>query len=292
MGLRNVGWLFALLFGFLLLSAQVLPVVHGLEGDEELDVDVEEEEIPTGAKETQPSESTPGSEDIEEDFETGVGEDILVPSPFVSTTFIFPDSATRKFTVGNEINLLLGFTNNGEETYNITAVGGHLHSPFDFSYYIQNFSVKAVGVSVGPHEQVSVEYNFKPDKSLEPLEFSFSCYVLYNSTIKNETFRNVFFNATIELVEKQSDVNIRRVFSYFFALAVAGLVAYFAYNYTLTKGNRIGRRHRASRYTSDSSDSGSVHATRAASVSSEWETPVYKQAHRSKVVRPKNKKKK
>jgi len=42
------------------------------------------------------------------------------------------------FHVGSEIELLFGFTNNGELPLNISVVGAFLHSPYDFTYYIQN----------------------------------------------------------------------------------------------------------------------------------------------------------
>lgn len=40
--------------------------------------------------------------------------------------------------MGEKITMLVLFHNKGKAEFNITAIRAHLHSPFDYSYYIQN----------------------------------------------------------------------------------------------------------------------------------------------------------
>ncbi len=47
-----------------------------------------------------------------------------------------------EFPAGEEVVALLGLTNTGDRTYNLTYIGAHLHSAYDFSFFIQNVSNK------------------------------------------------------------------------------------------------------------------------------------------------------
>jgi len=191
----------------------------------------EEDELPVNEEEdTQQADSstdTGGNLAEEEDNEE---EDIaLVASPNAHTRVLFPDYPTKKIPVGKEVTVLVGFSNSGEKTFNITGIGAHLHSPFDFGYYIQNFTAYEVEGEVGPGEQLALEYTFKPDPSLEPLEFHLSGWILYNDS-DNNMYRSTFTNGTIELVEATTDFDIRGVFTWFLAVAALGLIVYVGFN--------------------------------------------------------------
>jgi len=197
--------------------------------------DAEEDELPVHEEEeSQQADATadgtagtPEEEDSEE-------EDIaLVASPNAHTRVLFPEYPTKKIPVGKEVTVLVGFSNSGDKTFNITAIGAHLHSPFDFSYYIQNFTAYEVEGTVAPGEQLSLEYVFKPDPQLEPLEFHLSGWILYNDS-DNNMFRSTFVNGTIELTEAQSDFDIRGVFTWFLAVAALGLILYVGFNVLAT----------------------------------------------------------
>jgi len=173
------------------------------------------------------------SEDIEEDDDAAV----LKPSPDISTMVFFPDFSEKKFPIGSDVQLLLGIHNKGKAPYNISFIGAYLHSPFDLDYYIQNFSVKAVEEIVEPGEEQTFDFTFRPDQRLEPLEFWLSAYVVYNNTDTSQIHQTVFINGTIDLVEKPSDMNFRRVFTYVLAFAAAALVGYIAWHVISPKGS-------------------------------------------------------
>jgi len=157
--------------------------------------------------------------------------------------------------------MLVLFHNKGPSEFNITSVRAHLHSPYDHSYYIQNFTSREIGAVVKPGQEVSVEYVFLPDKSLEPLEFHLSAYVDYNDTTNNR-FRSTFQNGTIELVERASSFDAKLVFSYFLAASAAGLIAFIGMNLSksLTAPQKVERGTKST----------------ASATSDDWAGPIYK----------------
>jgi len=158
--------------------------------------------------------------------------------------------------------MLLGVHNGGKAPFNISYVYAHLHSPFDFSYYIQNFTVRAYHTVVNPGEQVTIDYVFMPDKSLEPLDFWLSAHVIYNETEAQDMHLTTFFNGTIELTEKPTDFNFRRIFTMLLFVAIAGFAAQFFF-----QRSNLGKSSRSS-----SSSAGPV----------QWTVEKFKQSKTSK----------
>jgi len=222
--MRLTIWLLVFFTLFLAVMRGTSLGVHGAEADDdELPVHEEEENQQADSSADGNAGSTVEDEDAEEE------ELALVASPNAHTRVLFPDFPTKKIPVGKEVTVLVGFSNSGDKTFNITAIGAHLHSPFDFGYYIQNFTAYEIEGVIGPGEQLSLEYTFKPDPSLEPLEFHLSGWIIYNDSDSN-MFRSTFVNGTIELVEAQSDFDIRGVFTWFLAVAALGLIVYVGFN--------------------------------------------------------------
>jgi hypothetical protein len=161
-------------------------------------------------------------DDEEEDEE----ELLLIPHRDVSVSYYFPDAPNRKLKLGENINLLLGFHNKADEAFNITGIGAHLQSPFDLSYYIQNFTARrVVGAPVGPGQQAAAEYQFRPDPTLEPVEYWFSAWVIYNNS-NDQVYMHYFYNGTIELVEENAGFGSKQVLSYLLIVAGLGLAGY------------------------------------------------------------------
>jgi len=257
---RLLGWTLLLLLAAFLLNAVL--VVRADDASDDVDEDAATATPPEASTDTDSSAGASGepkdstkeddktSEDIEEETDTAV----LKPSPDIVTTVYFPGYAEKKFPVGTDVQLLLGVHNKGKAPYNISFIGAYLHSPFDLDYYIQNFSVKAVDELVAPGKEQTYDFTFRPDQRLEPLEFWLSAYVIYNNTDTSQIHQTVFINGTIDLIEKPSDMNFRRVFTYFLAFAAAGLVGYIAWHVISPKGS--GGSHE--RGTRDESGAGWV----------------------------------
>jgi len=164
---------------------------------------------------------------------------------------------------------LVGFHNKGDSTFNLTAVGAALHSPFDYNYHIQNFTYREVSSIVGGGEEASVEYQFTPDKSLEPLEFHLSASLYYNDTGSGKLFRSTFVNQTIELIEKSSGFDAKTIFTYILAFAGLGLAGYIGINISGSLNRNSSTPERGTRGSAPT-------ASQAAAAKASWETPVYK----------------
>jgi hypothetical protein len=178
----------------------------------------------------------------DDDYEYEEDDGVLRPHHDVRATVHFPDFPDRKFDLGARVNALIGFNNKGNHPFNVTAIGAFFHSPYDYSYYIQNFSYRDVGVILQGHWQVTFEYVFAPDKGLEPVEYWLSGWIDYNSSEGRE-YRSTWYNGTVTLVEKNAEFDIRKTFSYLFLLALLGLLIYFVVNYaTLTGGKKKKER--------------------------------------------------
>lgn len=215
------------------------------------------------------------AEDVEEDVEVAEeeeagGDEVYEEeeyeeeAPEVTTRFYFPDNQEKRFAVGKDITVLVDFQNNGAEDYNISKVAAFLHSPFDFNYYIQNFTVREVSGYAPGGSQISLEYTFKPDATLEPLEFWLSGFVEYNNS-DDQIYYSTFINGTIELVEEGTVISVSTFFSYFMGLGAVGFAAYIAVSTgALGKGKSKRKGKSAPRVAESTSD--------------DWDVDAYKQS--------------
>jgi len=170
--------------------------------------------------------------------------DIQGPSIYVSNFFLFPEHPDLELPAGEVIEVLLGFTNKhqlpteeeGEEnavtgtTYNVTMIFASLNHPSDFRYFIQNYSRFDYGVLVGPSEEATFSYRFRPDPLLEPRDFGLMVHVIYEDINANITHVNTFFNSTIEVTEPLSTFDLQLAFTYFVVFVVIAAIAFFGYN--------------------------------------------------------------
>lgn len=174
------------------------------------------------------SEATaPSTESLSEEYEepeevsaaaSSASSDIVVSSTFST-------HVDRKIPVNADSVMLVVVTNKGNQPYNVTYIGSTLHSILDYNFNIRNFTTYNVGVVLGPKEQISLEYLFKPDTRLEAADFTFSGWVVYNST-SNDQFRTSFYNGTIEVIDSsyfESEPKV--IFTY---VAFAAALVFFA----------------------------------------------------------------
>lgn len=162
-----------------------------------------------------------GPEDEDERTEFGSHQDI-------ETRYFFPKYTDRKLGIGEKVTLLIHVQNRGKKEFNFSHMGAHLHSPYDYSYYIQNFTVvQPHGANIKPKEQITLAYQFTPDASLEPVEFWFSSWIVYNGS-ENQQYVNTVYNGTVELIEERTPADVKRFFTAFLA-AAGGLLVLVIY---------------------------------------------------------------
>jgi len=222
--MRIARWLFVLFVFAIFVSLQF--TVARADDDEDVEVDDEDDKEDVKL-------------DDEEEYEW---DGVLRPHHDVQATVHFPDYPDRKFELGKRVDALIGFNNKGNTPFNVTAIGAYFHSPYDYSYYIQNFSYRDVGVILQGKWQVTFEYIFAPDRGLEPVEYWLSGWIDYNTSDSRE-YRTTWYNGTVTLVEKNVEFDFRKTLGYLFLIALFGGAIYFALNYqTLTGGKKKKER--------------------------------------------------
>lgn len=182
---------------------------------------------------------------------------MLVSSPNFKTNVVFPASPINEkaFKSGDIIDIVLGVTNTGKKTFNITSILASLRYPPDWRLFVQNFTHREYGLIVEPSEQISLVYSFRPDPMLEPRDFGLTAEVFY--TDKDDNYTTVFFNETITLVETIEPFDAQALFTYVGILGIAGLIGFFVYNAAVGKATKKSKKSKietGTRTTSQDSD--------------------------------------
>jgi len=167
-------------------------------------------------------------------------EKIIISSPDVVPTSIFPRHGDTRLPIGKPIELLIGFRNTGQKTFNVTSIHGSFRYPGDLSIFIQNFTSWRGGAVVRPNQHVTFQYFFFPDELLEPKEYLFVATAFYSDE-DNINYTTTFFNGTIYMVEDTTPLDLITFFTYFLVLGVLGLVGYVLYT-TVGSGKKGGFR--------------------------------------------------
>jgi hypothetical protein len=86
------------------------------------------------------------------------------PADDIETSFFLPKYSNTKFPIGEVVTILCHFSNNDNIPYNVSAIMGSLNSPFDFSYHIQNYTYKPLGIVVRPGDEITFQYQFQVNR--------------------------------------------------------------------------------------------------------------------------------
>ncbi|MQM03978.1 hypothetical protein Taro_036770 [Colocasia esculenta] len=207
------GVLFSCLLALLLLSSPLLQV-----GRCQLDADGD---VPEVAAEG-------GNLGIVGDEFHNSGDGYISSAPGVDTTCVFPKNAARLVTAGEETELLVGMSNEGEANLRVLAIRASLHFPFDHHMLIQNLTVQEFfNASVPSSSQATFPYIFAVSKYLQPGSFDLVGTIFYE--VEQHPFMSTFYNGTIEVVEAGGLFNIESVFLVTLGVALVSLLVLWAY---------------------------------------------------------------
>jgi translocon-associated protein subunit alpha len=192
----------------------------------------------------EPEEATEG-EEVDPDYES-----VEESSPDISVDCVFPKPAKNKddakeptrptFVSGEEAEILIGVTNKGKQSYNITTLTASLRHPLEFSIHVQNYTKGEYFLVVKPGETASLSYYFYPEV-FEPRDFGFTANLHYLSEdLRNHT--TTVFNGTISLIEPESQLDARSFFTYLGVLALLILAAYIVQRFYLSWKKKSKRR--------------------------------------------------
>jgi len=156
-------------------------------------------------------------------------EKVIISSPDVVPSSVFPRYGDARLPIGKAIELLIGFKNTGQKLFNVTSIHGSFRYPADMSIFIQNFTAWRGGSLVKPGQHITYQYFFYPDELLEPKEYVFIATALYTDE-DNVNYTTTFYNGTIEMIEDSIPLDFQTFFTYFLVLGILGLVGYVLYN--------------------------------------------------------------
>eukprot|EP01100_Stratorugosa_tubuloviscum_P009039 TRINITY_DN378_c0_g1_i1.p1 TRINITY_DN378_c0_g1~~TRINITY_DN378_c0_g1_i1.p1 ORF type:complete len:208 (-),score=80.51 TRINITY_DN378_c0_g1_i1:159-782(-) len=142
----------------------------------------------------------------------------LPTSDYVKTKWLLPKSTSQSVTELEEVELLLGVHNSGNNPVSITNLMVTV-----FRYHSQNYTFGPLKMHVYPGEYSSFSFYFTPSE-FEPQQYGIIGRVYYK--IDDKSYSSVFANSTIEIKETASSVNIR---IFFVTFVLIGLIAGGAY---------------------------------------------------------------
>lgn len=211
--------------------------------------DEEEDDYDEAAAET--AEEAAEEEDYESAYEPDQMNlhpltDMPEASPDVITSYFFTKGIENGLPVGEEASVVVGLINNGEHSINVTRALGSLNSPFNFGFYVQNFTtardekggrVYQPQVEVPPGEERSVEFSFTPREDIEPVDFVLCLTVFYEDD--EETFSTHFFNQTVKFYEPATEMDAQSVFTMVVGVGFALTMTYALFS-CVVGGKRSG----------------------------------------------------
>ncbi|GJQ11217.1 hypothetical protein GpartN1_g3008.t1 [Galdieria partita] len=149
-------------------------------------------------------------------------------------------SEEKSIQPGTLVDCLVGVANGGPFPYRVLAIGGALHSPLQFNYYVQNFSLLYVNYTIGPGKELTFSYRFQPHIQLEPANYIMSLDLFYEGepleemtkgqerTLSSVMFRTTFHNASLAMKDESSPVDNRM---FYVALVVIVTLLLFAFSF-------------------------------------------------------------
>ncbi|KAF6154852.1 hypothetical protein GIB67_033881 [Kingdonia uniflora] len=145
------------------------------------------------------------------------------PAPGVSTVCVFPKNSARIVPAGEEAELLVGVSNEGESNMNVIAIKASIHLPFDHTLLVQNLTRQEFyNASVPLSAQATFPYIFAVNKYLQPGTFDLVGTIVYE--IDQQPYQSTFYNGTIEVVEASGFISIESVFLVTLGAALLGLL--------------------------------------------------------------------
>jgi translocon-associated protein subunit alpha len=148
----------------------------------------------------------------------------------VDTSFAFPnpESLEKRFPIGKQSEILLGFSNTGDSELTITQIKGFIVAPLDWSYFIQNLTTYLYNLTILPDETNTVLYKFSPAKNLDEREYGILFDVIYKNK-GNETFGATFYNETVILYFADENLSTRNATSYITLAGIVGFILFFLF---------------------------------------------------------------
>ena len=222
--------LLSLCAGPLVTRAQEEDSIMDGEEDEMMEEEEDDEPLDDGSPldDGEPIEHEEVPADDQEDF-------VIKPSPDAKVFYSFPKQADETmFAGGKVVKTLIGFQNNGDQSFIVDNIEGGFRYPMDYNYVIQNFTSFRYGREVAPGVTQTFLYMFVPSEQLAGGSRTFSLVMSLNYRGEDGTlFTDAPFNETVSVVELDEGFDTEIFFMYVLLAALFALLMFGA-NYMLS----------------------------------------------------------
>ena len=212
-----------------LLSLSALSLAEDATDEELTEESIEEE----GETETVPTETTEGDKEDEKEKPGSPDADVIIH--FTSDPAAI--SKGKEIAGGKLCEILVGFTNNGNQDFVLDWLEASLRYPMDFSYHIQNFTAARWERHVKPANEATVAYAFTPMENFAGRPLGLTINLAYHN-IEGEEFVEAVFNQTVQITEVDEGFDGETFFLYLFLLAFAILLLLGGHHLFTTFGPR------------------------------------------------------
>jgi len=217
---------------------RVEDILEGEDMDEEEDEDEDEDgQVETEEEGIVEDDKTAAAATTGEEAEEEEEEEQLKAAEDVETTILFTKNADKEIPVNRLIQILVGFTNNGQQNYVVENIRASLRYPQDFSYFIQNFTAREYSAVVEPGKEATLEYIFQASETLALRPFGFVMELNYKDADGNP-FMDAVFNDTVQFIEQDEGLDTETFFLYVFLVALVVLLAVGAQQLVASLGKK------------------------------------------------------
>lgn len=220
----------------LILGLLAAPMLMGTVRAEEDELEEEEE----GVVEEEGGDSEEVPEEAVEEEATGTGDGKTTTSADADTTLLFTKpvgTSNMELPAGQTVELLVGFTNKGDQEMTVDSLEASLRYPMDFTFHIQNFSAIAYGKTVKPKQQATVAYSFVPADAFAGRPIGLTINLNYRDAAGN-FFIDPVFNETVQIVEFDEGFDTETFFMYVCIAGATVLLLFLGFNLLSGKKSR------------------------------------------------------
>ena len=141
---------------------------------------------------------------------------------------------SAELPAGQVTELLIGFTNKGDQEMMLDSLEASLRYPMDFTFHIQNFTTATFSKTVKPGQQATVGYSLAPADAFAGRPIGLTINLNYRDAAGN-FFIDPVFNETVQIVEFDEGFDTETFFMY--VCIAGGLVLLLFLGFNLLSGS-------------------------------------------------------
>ena len=149
-------------------------------------------------------------------------------------TYILMIVPSAELPAGQVTELLIGFTNKGDQEMMLDSLEASLRYPMDFTFHIQNFTTATFSKTVKPGQQATVGYSLAPADAFAGRPIGLTINLNYRDAAGN-FFIDPVFNETVQIVEFDEGFDTETFFMY--VCIAGGLVLLLFLGFNLLSGS-------------------------------------------------------